>query len=53
MTHALISPQLDLDVLRAVARASALDKSITFFAAGYESMMVEHGFSEGQNRPVP
>ena len=48
----IVSPRLDMEAVRAAAKAAALDDSITSFAAGYETMVGERGvtLSGGQKQ---
>ena len=48
----IASPQLDMEAVRAAAKAAALDETITSFAQGYETMVGERGvtLSGGQKQ---
>ena len=48
----IVSPMLDMEAVRAAAKAAALDESITSFAAGYDTMVGERGvtLSGGQKQ---
>ena len=48
----ITSPEVDMDAIRAAARAAALDETITSFASGYETMVGERGvtLSGGQKQ---
>ena len=48
----ITSPEVDMDAIRAAARAASLDETITSFAQGYETMVGERGvtLSGGQKQ---
>ena len=48
----ITSPEIDVEAIRAAARAAALDETITSFAQGYETMVGERGvtLSGGQKQ---
>ena len=48
----IVSPELDMEAVRAAARAAALDETVTSFAQGYETMVGERGvtLSGGQKQ---
>ena len=48
----ITSPEIDIEAIRAAARAAALDETITSFAQGYETMVGERGvtLSGGQKQ---
>ena len=48
----IVSPELDMEAVRAAAAAAALDETITSFAAGYETTVGERGvtLSGGQKQ---
>ena len=48
----IVSPELDMEAVRAAARAASLDETITSFAQGYETMVGERGvtLSGGQKQ---